>query len=48
MHASRGDRLVLHGRVVGEQDHVVEIVDVLVPMDRPRTGYGQRTATNLS
>ncbi|QKW05590.1 DUF1918 domain-containing protein [Streptomyces sp. NA04227] len=29
MHASKGDRLVMHGRVVGQQDRVVEIVEVL-------------------
>ncbi|MFI9274873.1 DUF1918 domain-containing protein [Kitasatospora sp. NPDC052896] len=29
MHASKGDRLVVHGRVVGQQDHTVEIVEVL-------------------
>ncbi|WFB06635.1 DUF1918 domain-containing protein [Streptomyces sp. LX-29] len=29
MHASKGDRLVVHGRVVGKHDHVVEIVEVL-------------------
>jgi hypothetical protein len=49
MHASKGDRLVTHGRVVGAHDRVVEIVEVCwVPMARPRTGYGQRTATNPS
>ncbi|MEU5051115.1 DUF1918 domain-containing protein [Streptomyces sp. NPDC021096] len=29
MHASKGDRLVVHGRVVGQKDHVVEVVEVL-------------------
>ncbi|WP_328911743.1 MULTISPECIES: DUF1918 domain-containing protein [unclassified Streptomyces] len=29
MRASKGDRLVVHGRVVGQNDHVVEIVEVL-------------------
>ncbi|KIZ17397.1 DUF1918 domain-containing protein [Streptomyces natalensis] len=29
MHASRGDRLVVHGRIVGQHDHAVEIVEVL-------------------
>ncbi|GAA2712662.1 MULTISPECIES: DUF1918 domain-containing protein [Streptomyces] len=29
MHASKGDRLVRHGRVVGEHDHIVEVVEVL-------------------
>ncbi|MEV4434303.1 DUF1918 domain-containing protein [Streptomyces sp. NPDC049555] len=35
MHASKGDRLVVHGRVVGQQDHVVEIVEVLGPKGNP-------------
>ncbi|MEU1626777.1 DUF1918 domain-containing protein [Streptomyces sp. NPDC020096] len=35
MHASKGDRLVVHGRVVGKQDRVVEIVEVLGPNGTP-------------
>ncbi|GAA0485359.1 DUF1918 domain-containing protein [Streptomyces sp. NPDC046215] len=35
MHASKGDRLVMHGRVVGEHDRVVEIVEVLGPDGTP-------------
>ncbi len=35
MHASKGDRLVVHGRVVGKEDHVVEIVEVLGPNGNP-------------
>ncbi|MCX4625324.1 MULTISPECIES: DUF1918 domain-containing protein [unclassified Streptomyces] len=35
MHASKGDRLVVHGRVVGEHDRVVEIVEVLGPDGTP-------------
>ncbi|MEW2578062.1 DUF1918 domain-containing protein [Streptomyces syringium] len=35
MHASKGDRLVTHGRVVGEHDRVVEIVEVLGPNGTP-------------
>ncbi|MFF4407020.1 DUF1918 domain-containing protein [Streptomyces sp. NPDC001262] len=35
MHASKGDRLVVHGRVVGQQDHTVEIVEVLGPKGNP-------------
>ncbi|WP_394830151.1 DUF1918 domain-containing protein [Pendulispora rubella] len=35
MHASKGDRLVVHGRVVGQKDHVVEIVEVLGPNGSP-------------
>ncbi|MYW02253.1 DUF1918 domain-containing protein, partial [Streptomyces sp. SID3343] len=31
MHATKGDRLVMHGRVVGQEDHVVEIIEVLGP-----------------
>ncbi|MEU7061919.1 DUF1918 domain-containing protein [Streptomyces sp. NPDC046197] len=35
MHASKGDRLVVHGRIVGQQDHTVEIVEVLGPKGNP-------------
>lgn len=35
MHASVGDRLVVHGRVVGRQDRVVEIIEVLGPDGTP-------------
>ncbi|WP_405708039.1 MULTISPECIES: DUF1918 domain-containing protein [unclassified Streptomyces] len=35
MNASKGDRLVVHGRVVGQQDRVVEIVEVLGPDGTP-------------
>jgi Domain of unknown function (DUF1918) len=35
VHASKGDRLVVHGRVVGQQDRVVEIVEVLGPDGTP-------------
>ncbi|WP_433854314.1 DUF1918 domain-containing protein [Streptomyces kronopolitis] len=35
MHASKGDRLVVHGRVVGKQDRVVEIIEVLGPDGTP-------------
>ncbi|GGX99521.1 DUF1918 domain-containing protein [Streptomyces hiroshimensis] len=35
MHASKGDRLVVHGRTVGQEDHVVEIVEVLGPNGNP-------------
>jgi hypothetical protein len=35
MHASKGDRLVMHGRVVGDSDRVVEIVEVLGPNGTP-------------
>ncbi|MBB5118066.1 hypothetical protein AF335_31480 [Streptomyces eurocidicus] len=47
MHASKGDRLVVHGRVVGKQDHVVEIVEVLgangSPPFRVRAENGHET-----
>ncbi|MFF8728555.1 DUF1918 domain-containing protein [Streptomyces sp. NPDC015171] len=29
MHASKGDKLVQHGRVVGQHDQVSEVVEVL-------------------
>ncbi|MGW1835219.1 DUF1918 domain-containing protein [Streptomyces sp. BBFR2] len=29
MHATKGDRLLVHGRTVGHGDHVVEIIEVL-------------------
>ncbi|MFF4602346.1 DUF1918 domain-containing protein [Streptomyces sp. NPDC001339] len=29
MHASKGDRLVVHGRIVGQHDHEVEIIEVM-------------------
>ncbi|MFJ4920526.1 DUF1918 domain-containing protein [Streptomyces sp. NPDC088725] len=35
MQASAGDRLVVHGRTVGQHDHVVEIVEVLGPEGAP-------------
>ncbi|MEV7088874.1 DUF1918 domain-containing protein [Streptomyces sp. NPDC093085] len=35
MKASKGDRLVVHGRAVGQQDHVVEVVEVLGPEGAP-------------
>ncbi|MFE5333746.1 DUF1918 domain-containing protein [Embleya sp. NPDC056575] len=35
MHATKGDRLIIHGRVVGQQDHVVEVVEALGPNDGP-------------
>ncbi|WKX73377.1 DUF1918 domain-containing protein [Streptomyces sp. XD-27] len=47
MHASKGDRLVVHGRVVGQHDHVVEIVEVLgqngEPPYRVRAENGHET-----
>jgi Domain of unknown function (DUF1918) len=35
MHATVGDRLIVHGRVVGKQDRVVEIVEVLGSDGKP-------------
>ncbi|WP_455355185.1 DUF1918 domain-containing protein [Streptomyces sp. SYSU K217416] len=35
MHAEKGDKLVRHGRVVGQHDRVVEIVEVLGPDGTP-------------
>jgi hypothetical protein len=35
MHASKGDRLVMHGRVVGQQEQVMEIIEVLGPDGTP-------------
>jgi hypothetical protein len=35
MRASKGDRLVVHGRVTGQSDHVVEIIEVLGPDGTP-------------
>ncbi|KUF14060.1 MULTISPECIES: DUF1918 domain-containing protein [Streptomyces] len=29
MHASVGDRLLIHGRIVGQQDRTAEVVEVL-------------------
>ena len=29
MHASKGDQLRLHGRVVGQHDRVADVIDVL-------------------
>ncbi|MEU5421357.1 DUF1918 domain-containing protein [Streptomyces sp. NPDC001407] len=47
MHASKGDKLVVHGRTVGQQDHVVEIVEVLgskgAPPYRVRAENGHET-----
>ncbi|GHE15697.1 DUF1918 domain-containing protein [Streptomyces alanosinicus] len=47
MQASKGDRLVVHGRVVGKQDHVVEVIEVLGPNGTPpyrvRTENGHET-----
>lgn len=47
MQASKGDRLVVHGRVVGMNDQVVEIVEVLgtdgTPPYRVRAENGHET-----
>jgi len=47
VHASKGDRLVVHGRIVGQHDRVVEIIEVLGPAGAPpyrvRTQNGHET-----
>ncbi|MDX3381595.1 DUF1918 domain-containing protein [Streptomyces sp. V2] len=35
MQASVGDQLVQHGRVVGRQDQVTEVIEVLGPAGQP-------------
>ncbi|GAA2583633.1 MULTISPECIES: DUF1918 domain-containing protein [Streptomyces] len=35
MHATKGDQLVQHGRVVGEHDKVAEIVEVMGAQGAP-------------
>ncbi|MGW7417020.1 DUF1918 domain-containing protein [Streptomyces sp. NPDC054863] len=35
MRASVGDRLLTHGRIVGQQDRVAEVVEVLGPDGTP-------------
>lgn len=35
MRANTGDRLLMHGRVVGEHDRLAEIVEVLGPNGEP-------------
>lgn len=45
--ASVGDRLVVHGRIVGQHDHTVEIIEVLGadggPPYRVRSADGHET-----
>jgi hypothetical protein len=47
MHADKGDRLVIHGRVVGDHDRVVEVVEALGsdgnPPFRVRSADGHET-----
>ncbi|QHY93637.1 hypothetical protein SSPS47_00655 [Streptomyces sp. S4.7] len=47
MHATKGDRLVVHGRVVGMHDQIVEIIEVLgtdgSPPYRVRAENGHET-----
>ncbi|MCZ7413370.1 MULTISPECIES: DUF1918 domain-containing protein [unclassified Streptomyces] len=47
MQAEKGDKLVVHGRVVGQEDHTVEIVEVLgsngEPPYRVRSQDGHET-----
>ncbi|WP_431781405.1 DUF1918 domain-containing protein [Streptomyces chumphonensis] len=35
MHAEKGDKLLVHGRVVGQHDRTAEIVEVLGPQGEP-------------
>ncbi|QNP73729.1 DUF1918 domain-containing protein [Streptomyces roseirectus] len=35
MHASVGDQLVQHSRVIGRQDQITEIIEVLGPSGQP-------------
>ncbi|MEV6792093.1 DUF1918 domain-containing protein [Streptomyces sp. NPDC051320] len=47
MHADKGDRLVTHGRIVGDHDRVVEVVEALGqdgnPPFRVRSANGHET-----
>ncbi len=45
MQASVGDRLLVHGRIVGQHDRVAEVVEVLGPGGTPHSACGSRTAT---
>lgn len=46
MEAHPGDRLLTHGRTVGQHDRVAEIVEVLGEGALPRTASAPTTATN--
>lgn len=46
MEAHTGDRLLMHGRTVGQHDRVAEIIEVLGDGALPRTGSASTTATN--
>lgn len=35
MHAQVGDKLVTHGRIVGQHDKIAEVVEVLGPEGNP-------------
>ncbi|MEU5402988.1 DUF1918 domain-containing protein [Streptomyces sp. NPDC005963] len=35
MHAKVGDKLVVHGRIVGQHDRIAEVVEVLGPDGGP-------------
>lgn len=45
MRATVGDQLVQHGRVVGQQDKVGEIVEVMGQEGNPRIASASRTGT---
>jgi hypothetical protein len=50
MHASVGDHLLMHGRIVGQHDRVVEIIEVLgvdgTPPYRVRSQDGHESLMN--
>lgn len=46
MEAHTGDRLLTHGRTVGQHDRVAEIIEVLGDGGAPPTGCASRTVTN--
>ncbi|TKA12396.1 DUF1918 domain-containing protein [Actinacidiphila oryziradicis] len=50
MHATKGDGLLVHGRIVGQHDHVVEIVEVIGDQGEPpyRVRYGDGHETVMT
>lgn len=45
MQATKGDHLLVHGRIVGQHDRVAEVIEVLGQKGGPLTGSASRTAT---
>lgn len=43
MHANTGDKLLVHGRTVGQHDRFAEVVEVLGQDGTPRTASASRT-----